>query len=68
MGKDIMSNRYMKIILGLAIIAAGLTYLGWGLDLIPDTLMWVGYIDDAAVVLLGGWLLFRMYAKKKSKK
>ena len=56
----------LPIVLGIVFTAVGLSYLFWGLDLIPDGKMGViGYLDDAAV-MIALWVMFAR-AKKKIK-
>ena len=63
----ITQNKYVRIVAGTAIVAAGLTYIGLGLDLIPDTIPWIGYVDDALAVLVGTWTIAKLYQKKPKK-
>ena len=57
------------IALVLTSLAAG--YVLFGFDLIPDSIMVIGYVDDVAVVLIAFWAgkaLARMFLPEKTGK
>jgi uncharacterized membrane protein YkvA (DUF1232 family) len=56
--------RPLPMLLGLIFTTAGLSYLFWGMDIVPDNVMpIVGYLDDA-FVMIGLWILFKKAQKK----
>lgn len=41
--------------------AAGLAYMLWPFDVVPDWAVLVGWVDDALVVFLAGYMAYRAY-------
>lgn len=42
-------------------VLAGLAYLFWPFDVLPDWAILVGWVDDALVVLLAAYMAYRAY-------
>lgn len=42
-------------------VLAGLAYLFWPFDVLPDWAVLVGWVDDALVVLLAAYMAYRAY-------
>lgn len=49
----------MKQIVAILLFLAALGYMFWPLDIIPDTIPIVGWIDDLFVVLSGIFVLLK---------
>jgi len=43
---------------------AGLAYMLWPFDVVPDWVVLVGWVDDALVVFLAGYMAYRAYQKR----
>lgn len=61
-------DRLQKFLVSLAIIAAGITYIMWPLDIIPEgakAFGLIGYIDDAIVMMMLGFSLKKFFGEGK---
>ena len=45
-------------------LAAGLAYLLWPLDAVPDWAILVGWVDDAFIVFLAGFMAYKAYQER----
>lgn len=45
-------------------VLAGLAYLFWPFDVLPDWAILVGWVDDALVVLLAAYMAYRAYEER----
>ena len=51
----------------LPVVAALLIYVFWVVDLIPDTVPYIGYADDAAAILAGMFILGKIRRSLKDR-
>lgn len=65
--KKLSQEKIWKIVLGVVLATAGLWYIMLGVDIIPDKLPWLGYLDDAVLILVLGYV-WRTIIKNMIKK
>jgi len=59
-------NYWKRIGISIALVAAGLLYVMYPLDLLPDKLHPViGYMDDALAIFVAGWILHSAWQSNK---
>lgn len=44
---------------------AGLAYMFWPFDAVPDWVVLVGWVDDALVVLFAAYMAYRAYERRE---
>ena len=58
--KGDFAKKILRYVVGIATIAAGLTYLFLPLDVIPDSVSLFGWLDDVVVgifvFMIGSWI------------
>lgn len=52
-------NKTLELLIGLILITFGLWYIFFSLDIIPDAVPWIGFVDDALIIVIGIWLFWR---------
>lgn len=46
-----------------ALLVFGLVYLLWPIDLFPDLIPFVGWLDDIGLLSIGGWVLIHVVSR-----
>ena len=54
--KKLTQEKIIKIVLGIVLATVGVWYIMLGIDIIPDKLPWLGYLDDAVMILVMGYI------------
>lgn len=53
-------------IIFISIVILGLAYVFWIVDLIPDSIPYIGWMDDALVIITGFYILAKIKKKLKA--
>lgn len=65
--KKLTQEQILKIVLGVILATVGIWYIMLGIDIIPDKIPWLGYLDDAVLIVVLGYT-WRTIVKNMSKK